>query len=84
MRHFLGILFFFCCDRATLALAVYPSWARKEAEESAHAEATATAQAGTAKRDAIEAARRKVAEERAKTEAELAALEAEKARLQRA
>ena len=56
--------------------------AKKEAEERAHPEATAKAQADAAKKDAIEAVRRKVAEERAKTEAELAALEAEKARLQ--
>ena len=56
--------------------------ARKEAEERAHAGATAKAQADTARKDAIEAARWKVAEERAKMEAELAALEAEKARLQ--
>ena len=58
--------------------------AKKEAEERAHAEATAKAQAGAARKDAIEAARRKVAEERAKTEAELAALDTEKARLQQA
>ena len=58
--------------------------AKKEAEERAHAGATANAQADAAKKDTIEAARRKVAEERAKTEAELAALEAGKARLQQA
>ena len=58
--------------------------AKKEAEERAHGEAMAKAQADTARKDAIEAARRKVAEERAKTEAQLAALEAEKARLEQA
>ena len=57
---------------------------KKEAEERAHAKATAKAQADTARKDAIEGARRKVAEERARTEAELAALEAEKPRLQQA